>query len=1067
MRKKIQVAAIAGINALAMSAGVSATEIVISSAEVAQRVLADGDSLTITAAGSVSTSSGAAVLASTSIGLGNIVINGSIDGAGDGIEIVDTVTLVGAIINTGSITAVDDGVSVIASSVSNGVAIAGTLSAGDAGVRIRQSTVRDGLSNSGQLVSGDHGLVVENGSSLYGGLTNSGSIASNADDSASDQGVGIRIFAVTNLFGGVLNSGSITTRGADAIGVLVAGASVAAGGVVNTGTIIANNSDGIEVRDGSTLSGGIRNTGTVLSAGQGISLGSGAAVSGDLVNTHVVTSSAGEALRIENSAVLNGALVNSGVLTAALDGVLMTSGATVNDGFNNTGSIIANQSAVALSSSAIINGDFENSGVMTAGAIGLEVSSGSSINGAFFNRGSVTTTGAGVAVTNGATIAGGVDNAGSITAGAAGISVDNSASIAQGIQNTGTIVAAGNGLGLGDGGQVSGGITNGVDAAITSSAAAGFYMHSGATLGGSLTNAGRIQGVTGLLFDVAPVTADVTNTGSIIASAVAVGGDMNGTLVNTGSIYAGTQLVNGSVATLDNRAGATLAGGFVSGSTSSAVSNAGVWALKSNVSASALYSSGDRVAATLRGSYVQGTSGTLIVKAADNLGGNNYSDLLVTGTVTLDAGTTVYVDVDDGGAFLTDGETLTGVVRTDGSTLTASTLTLMDNSLAWNFLYTVNATSVDLVATATGLTTLTDTAQSQNTTALAAVIEGQSGSTGALAAVTDALNGMSDAAAIDAAVGQILPTLAGDSAMAQIQVAGLVAQALETRKAIGLSAGSDFEPTRVWAGALAADGRQRASAGVSGFDSQTVGVAVGVEADNQAGGVDGVLMAHSTTSLDSRRLTGSTDHSTVHFGAYRSRAHGDIQSLMSASISHTDTRGARTIAIGSTNARAHSAYDSWGVHLRGELSKALRQTDRDEVRVGATLSADVVKEDAYTETGAGTLNLKVSSRTTDAYAVGGFVERSASLAGGWALTGRAGLAYNLSGDADTLSVAFQSQPNDTFAVTGSDVARLSGNLAVSAAYAVGERKRLSVGAQTQARDGYWSRGISAKFEWLF
>ncbi len=447
--------------------------------------LANGEVLTIVAAGTLS-ASGVSVTVptgftdTTSI-IGNDLVVTVKEGPWPTLSssITGPATLNGAsglVTGTGAITGGPTGVAVVApaSSLTN----QGLISATGAGISIAPAGSLGGLNNSGMIagatgvnnagtltsivnsgtISGSANAIASTGS--LGPITNSGLIAGNITATPQD----LTIAGASGTVGNFSSFGTLTGS-TGSISAADEGTITAHGVTFNTGTLVMN--DNIVVNGGS---------GTVFNTGETLGLANPVTITGNYTQSTLgqlvlgVTSptSYGELVATGNInlagdsvsivPINGGSLVNDEVLTIVAAGSLSAAGVSVAvpAGFTESASIIGNDLVVTLyegpwptlattiTSAATLNGGtglIAPTGKIAGGPTGVLVTGQAS---SLTNQGLITVSGAGVSISSAGSL-GGLNNSGTI-AGATGV---KNAGILTSIVNSGTISGSANAIASG------------------------------------------------------------------------------------------------------------------------------------------------------------------------------------------------------------------------------------------------------------------------------------------------------------------------------------------------------------------------------------------------------------------------------------------------------------------------------------------------------------------------------------------------------------------------------------------------------------------------------------------
>lgn len=454
---------------------------------------------------------------------------------------------------------------------------------------------------------------------------------------------------------------------------------VAAGGSIGGATL------GIKVLAGSITAGGVINAGTVLGSVNGVQFLAGTTFAGSVNNTGLISGGSGAAIAIQAGATLNGGF-NSAIANSGSIGGINNAGLITTTGYGSSANPVA---AIRVNSLAKIGSGVTNSGTIAAGGVAIFLMGGATINGGITNSGLIrsalnanaATMGKGIYLSNSALVSGGIVNSGTINAGATGTSSMPAIRL---VTNA----------------QIQGGIVNtGLEGAIALNRA---------TVSGGIVNSGTVINYGAMAIDIQRGTfaGGISNTGLIASTnsaaiAIRSNATVSGAVSNSGLIsgYATGQAINIASAnrvTVVNDAGATLMGG-VNGNAD--ITNSGSMYLQTKNSLNGPVLAGSHVNASISGNYLQNSSSSLLsvgVTGISNSGtlATNFSHLTVGGIASLTAGT-INVSMSTDTAVQAGG-TLVGVITSTSNQLTASGLTITDNSALVDFVYTTTAGSLNL-----------------------------------------------------------------------------------------------------------------------------------------------------------------------------------------------------------------------------------------------------------------------------------------------------------------------------------------------------------------------------------
>ncbi len=483
------------------------------------------------------------------IGSGGIsVVSGAFLSGGG---ILDTGTVVGGIkVDSSSKIVASGGVTQTAIAVKNtstfggGISNAGLISAAQDGTLAGSvSTFSGGVRNSGTIVAGRSAVTVSNATIFTGGITNSGQIFGGGTS-----GVGVGVNNVVSFSGGILNASGGTISGA-LLAVDVEVDSFVSGGIVNSGTLLAQHDSGIRLRFISTFVGAIANNGTISANLAGIGLLSDTAYSaskagGGIVNTGDITARIG--IDIGLISIFSGTISNNGMISATGTGILIgaaTFGSTPVSSF--VGSVVNSGTIAATTgigvATATINGAIVDGGTILATSRGIQVGGGGVVSGgiAVASHGTISAR-TDIALLGVTIFAGGIANRGTLSGSVSGIYLSGVSTFAGGLTNSGEISAQALGIDISQSDlKFTGGITN--SGAITAGTTG--ILLSVSTFTGNIINGGLISaGSAGSgidLIDISTFAGGISNTGAISAGLVGVGVGFNNVTVSsfTGNVF--------------------------------------------------------------------------------------------------------------------------------------------------------------------------------------------------------------------------------------------------------------------------------------------------------------------------------------------------------------------------------------------------------------------------------------------------------------------------------------------------------------------------------------------------
>lgn len=1038
---------------------------------------------------------------------GSIYNQGTIEGGSNaGIAISSSSSLVGGITNSGTLSLIKGnftGITISSSNIGGSIHNEGTIS-GYKGISLSSSNLNDGITNSGtgSLIEGLTTAINVNGSSIGGAIVNQGSLIAGGRSDAKAMYIGVS----STISGGINNSGLISAiaNGSSllAYGIHIDRSSVS-GGIQNSGTITASaNASGASgtaygiYLQYSNVSGGLTNSGTITATADGSS------------------SSHAAGIRLENS-VLTGVVTNSGTISAA-NGISLDSASTIVGTITNSGLIEGTSWAgISINSGNVIDGSVINSGTIK-GWVGIHAYGGT-ITGNISNSGLISGPRGGIELDGGGQIIGSVVNDGTIVANGGGsghaIFLHNNSSVA-GISNSGLIQANGSsfaaGIDIDSGSLVTNGIRNASTGRIRangSMANYGISINNSSTLTGGIVNAGTISAVaTGggvgiAVWNHGVLQDGITNSGLISGDVGIVlginGGTMTGAIDNlsggriVGSGGYAMMLLPSASLTVNNHAGATLSGGVMSlGAAAVNLNNAGLWVLPEDPSTPNTY-----VASNITGNFVQGSTGVLQVGVGGTASGQ-YSTLTVSGSASI-AGT---INVDVASAFnsaANAGGTLSGVVTATGG-LTTSNLSVTDNSVLLAFGALTTANDLSLCITTQGNSCGSG---------------GSGGGSGGSTAIVSSLNNVGNAPAIGAgtvldqqlalyvangttgnagmdnvlnllvtsnsgtdqqvsnAVSQTLPLLVGSNQAAARTALMSVGRIIEARQDNnrGMSSGDEFYGNRnIWLKPFGSWTDQGTLQRVSGYTANTAGVIAGVDTVVSDVLRLGGAFAYARADVDGKSsVAPNSEKVDVYllsaYGSYALDEQTEIN--FQGGIGKNHNAGNRQLT--SFSRTAQSSFDSLTALAGVGVARTLKLSEQTNFIPSIRADYTWIRDESYTETGAGVLNLHVKERSTDELIIGVDGKLVHQFDPGKMLVANLGVGYNVLNDQASVVSSYAGAPGAAFTTYGVDPDPWVARAGLGYVGKLGKTSELTIRYDADYREKFLNQAASVKVKWDF
>lgn len=604
---------------------------------------------------------------------------------------------------------------------------------------------------------------------------------------------------------------------------------------------------------------------------------------------------------------------------------------------------------------------------------------------------------------------------------------------------------------------------------------------------GEINNTGVIQGALGAIENTRQIDT-INNSGQLLGAVNTASTTINlqgttarisGAVTNTGGSI---NLLSGADFTTENTFSADTYS--VNSGATLRVGNSAHTLTATNAAANAFDNAGtlrvgEGVVANIVGNYSQ--SGALRLGASST---SSYGRVAVTGNAELTSGATFFVDVNSVNS-LANGQSLAGVVSATGTlTNNASTNNVTDNSALFNFLSVTNGNAVDIqvVAVASpptpggptpagGIVSAVTSNGLNNGVPIAGVLNGyiQGGSTGTdWDAVVTALGVLPTNQGVAAAVGQTMPSLHGNAALAAMVHGASTGTAIEQQLAeAGQSGGSETGGKRYWVKPLGNRVDQDAVDGASGYKMGTYGLVGGVQSDLNARTTLGLGLGYLESTVDGQdfAISHRSNIQSVQLIGYGRHVLNDAgwQLDWQGDYTRSSIESRRVMSFIGRTAQAKYDGDAW--HMGVTLSKAY---DVKQLKVKPLVALDwrQFKSDAYSESGAGALNLAVNEQKARELVlkVGAHVQGDINARTQW--LARAALGYDLNDQGSTVTARFTGG-GVAFTTDGLPKSRTLADLGVGVRYRATESMELTARYDVRLRKGLRDQTATVRLGWAF
>ncbi len=581
---------------------------------------------------------------------------------------------------------------------------------------------------------------------------------------------------------------------------------------------------------------------------------------------------------------------------------------------------------------------------------------------------------------------------------------------------------------------------------------------------GNIDNSGTIEG--GLAAILAPeadsnsiysinlLGTDARLIGDVYAPSATVA-IKYGAVFSTENAYAVQGFIIENGAMLNMGIGNSTTGDLASGITvSNALDNFGTLNLASGVTG------------TLHGDYQQSNSGLLRIGVASD---SSYGKLVVDGTATLASNAKIEVDVSNPN-YSFSAKSLQDVLsantlNSDGS------FAVSDNSQLFDFGAVKDGNTVDLTLV-------------KSSSVLDSVINtGNSPARGAAGVLDEAIGndpdgelagyfvGLSSEQEVSDAVTQTLPTVAGNTSNAIGNTLSGINRVIQARQGdnSGLSSGDAPQAEdNLWIKTFGSWAEQDEREGISGFDADTQGLAIGADAAVSDNTRLGLAFAYAQINLDndSNIAPQSADIDTfqlIGYGSYALAPNTELNFQLDGGQNRTDSKRNMPFA----DATAKADFDGYNVHAGVGIGHSMRLSEQLTFVPSARADYTWIESESYREKGAGALNLDVDSNDAEELllSVDGKVEYSLSDA--TVVSANLGAGYDVIDEDSSITSTYAGASGAAFKTPGLDLEPWLARAGFGLSHTLASGTEVSLRYDAEARSDFTNQGASLKARWAF
>jgi outer membrane autotransporter protein len=337
----------------------------------------------------------------------------------------------------------------------------------------------------------------------------------------------------------------------------------------------------------------------------------------------------------------------------------------------------------------------------------------------------------------------------------------------------------------------------------------------------------------------------------------------------------------------------------------------------------------------------------------------------------------------------------------------------------------------------------------------------------AMSGVMTALNNLSGAAQANA-IAQTLPAMAGGASLATTGSMQALNQIVQGRSNSlrGMASGDEYIGNRdVWMKGFGSWANQNDVNGVAGYKVNTGGLAIGVDQGFTPKLNIGAVLALSNSGVSSNS---NSAPSGVTINSYQAGVYGDyaieknIIANAQADIGINQNKEYRNITFMGTN--ANGTYNSYSGHLGTGVKYLMPINPENTFIPSVRVDYTTVQSQAYSESGAGALNLSVAKQTYNTLIPSADVRIDHSLDSKMTLSANAGAGYNTLNNQVSATSAYAGG-GTTFATNGLQVSPWLYNAGVGVTGQIDKNLQLNVRYDNVfSPTGYMNQMVSAKLK---
>lgn len=317
---------------------------------------------------------------------------------------------------------------------------------------------------------------------------------------------------------------------------------------------------------------------------------------------------------------------------------------------------------------------------------------------------------------------------------------------------------------------------------------------------------------------------------------------------------------------------------------------------------------------------------------------------------------------------------------------------------------------------------------------------------------------------------QTLPLVLGATTSAISNSLSMINNVIQARQGStsGLSSGdATLAGEHFWIKSFGSWASQNARSGVSGFDANSKGLALGLDAAVSQDTRLGLAFAYAKTDVDSDGTASQSaqidTYQLIGYGTHTLTANTRLN--FQVDVGQNRTEGRRQILFSGDTAKAD--YDGYSAHVGLGIDHDLRLSEQLTFIPSARVDYTWIGEEAYREAGAGLLNLQVDKRDTEAlvFSLDGRLDYQVTES--TILSVNLGGGYDAINESASMTSTYAGASGAAFRTDGLELEPWLASAGIGLSHTLDNGTEVSLRYDAEARSGFNNQGAQLKARWAF